>query len=238
MAINKGRHESDFTTVYNQTARDTNLSLQARGLLLYMLSLPGNWKVYRKQLAADNNINEKTVQKYMNELKENGYAEYIQTRKNGRLTGGEYYIYPIPQKHLKATGGATSTTDPKNGPVEKAPGEKHTHIQKKEVKKEILSSVEVEVDELSSHFENYWSESEMPLEDLKMEVKGYVRFCQSRDTIPSVTGLRRRLEKLVTDTVESRATMQIKQARTALKEEVAEELNNKAINQWQKNNRI
>ena len=81
MAIVKGRFDSEFVTVYNATARDTSLSLQARGLLLYLLSLPDDWNVSRKQVAKDNNINEKIFQKCLKELKDKGYLGHINTQE-------------------------------------------------------------------------------------------------------------------------------------------------------------
>ena len=140
MAIVKGSFESSFVTVYNKTARDTRLSLQARGLLLYLLSLPGDWKVSRKQLAKDNDLNEKTLQKYINELKEHGYATYHKSKNNGRFTGGDYCIYPTPQKELQPSKINTSTVDPNFGSPEKPPAENLGLHTKKESYKENNSS--------------------------------------------------------------------------------------------------
>lgn len=152
MAIIKGSFETEFVTVYNKTARDTRLSLQARGLLLYLLSLPGDWKISRKQLAKDNGINDKTIQKQLNELKEHGYAYYQATQEKGRFTGGDYMIFPTPQKQpedfIKKANPKTSqankqrgsTGDPKSGsPVNAATGKQGQHT-KKESYKEISAA--------------------------------------------------------------------------------------------------
>ena len=145
MAIVKGAFDAEFVTVYNKTARDTRLSLQARGLLIYLLSLPGGWRVSRNQLASDNHVNNKTIQKYLNELKEFGYACYRSVKENGRFVGGDYHIFPTPQetierppeKPAQPSKTAASTGDPKSGsPKTWVAGEAGQHI-KKETNKEI-----------------------------------------------------------------------------------------------------
>lgn len=136
VAICKGNYVTEFVTLPNTTARDTRLSLQARGLLLYLISLPGDWKVSRKHLARENGVNEKTIQKYINELKEYGYATYQISKVNGRFTGGDYLIYPIPQKTAEASNTGGSTADPKSGSPVNWAGEKAVDIQKKDLDKE------------------------------------------------------------------------------------------------------
>jgi len=39
------RPDTGFTIMHNETIRDTGLSFKARGLLLYLLSLPDDWTV-------------------------------------------------------------------------------------------------------------------------------------------------------------------------------------------------
>ena len=141
MAIYKGSYQNQYTTLPNTTARDTNLTLQARGLLLYLISLPGEWRVSRKNVGTENGINEKTVQKYLNELKAHGYVEYVLKRKeNSRFSGGDYFVYPEPQTHItnpsEPSDTSGSTADPKSGRTEKTACENRTYIKKKESKKE------------------------------------------------------------------------------------------------------
>ncbi|MDD7805755.1 MAG: hypothetical protein PUP46_09415 [Endozoicomonas sp. (ex Botrylloides leachii)] len=75
MAIVNVSIESGFTQIPNETARDTNLSFQARGLLLYIRSLPHDWKIKPNQIAKENKINRKTLDKYLKELRDAGYIE-------------------------------------------------------------------------------------------------------------------------------------------------------------------
>ena len=139
MPIRKGNYQDKYTTLPNATARDTRLSLMARGLLLYLVSLPGDWKISRKQVAKDNAVNDKTIQKYINELKDNGYIFYVKSREKGTFSGGDYYVYPEPQnEHQKSIDTADTkgfTVDPNFGrPVNAAAG-RVVHIQKKELNK-------------------------------------------------------------------------------------------------------
>jgi hypothetical protein len=48
--IIKLKHESEFTIIGNSALQDSSLSWAERGLLVYMLSLPDDWKVHEREL--------------------------------------------------------------------------------------------------------------------------------------------------------------------------------------------
>ncbi len=94
MAIHKGPVREQFTQIPNATHRDTSISLQARGLLGYLLSLPDDWIVRPKQLAEDNGIARNTAYKIINELKESGYIIQVQDRSvSGKFGSGDYLVF-------------------------------------------------------------------------------------------------------------------------------------------------
>lgn len=63
MAIHKGSVREKFTQIPNTTHQDTSLSLQCRGLLGYLISLPDDWVVRPEQLAKANGIAKNTAYK-------------------------------------------------------------------------------------------------------------------------------------------------------------------------------
>ncbi len=80
----------DFTTVHNGFVRDTNLGINARGLLLTMISLPDNWDFSIRGLAAILPDGKQKVQTALAELEKYGYLIRRQIVENGRFVDMEY----------------------------------------------------------------------------------------------------------------------------------------------------
>ncbi len=94
MAIHKGPVREQFTQIPNNTHQDTSLSLQARGLLGYIISLPDDWVVRPGHLAKENGIGRNTAYKIINELKESGYIIQVQNRsESGKFSTGDYLVF-------------------------------------------------------------------------------------------------------------------------------------------------
>lgn len=71
---------SNYAMVHNTLAQDSALSFNARGLALYLLSLPKNWKIRLENVAQNGGICVNSVKKYLKELKEAGYLEVVQIK--------------------------------------------------------------------------------------------------------------------------------------------------------------
>ena len=94
MAIHKGPVREKFTQIPNTTHQDTSLSLQCRGLLGYLISLPDDWVVRPEQLAKANGIAKNTAYKLIKELKEAGYIFQVQKREeSGKFSTGDYLVF-------------------------------------------------------------------------------------------------------------------------------------------------
>jgi hypothetical protein len=76
----------DGLNPYAQISRamlhDKDLSLKAKGLLSYLLSLPGDWKIYHSQLMHALNCGESCLNSGFEELIEAGYAKRERSRSN------------------------------------------------------------------------------------------------------------------------------------------------------------
>lgn len=115
MAIIKPVYEIPYAQIPNKTLQDMSLSHTARSILVYLLSKPDNWKVTNESLRKQVGIGSKgTFQKYINELKKSGYMEYRVERENGKLKGGDWFVYPEPQKPSEASDSKASTSSLKN----------------------------------------------------------------------------------------------------------------------------
>lgn len=108
-----------------------------------------------------------------------------------------------------------------------------TNIQRLLTETTSVSSEDVDLDlekkQFFAHFCHFWADSGMTPEDLKPEIDSYFKFCGQRNAQPSVSGLRNRLDKLITDRIESLQTRNLKLARGRIKEEQAEALDTRAM---------
>lgn len=84
------RHERDYVQVANTTARDSRLSWEARGLLLYLLSLPANWTVRVAHLKEQGNAGRDAVRRMLRELQSFGYVSGFGQRE--RDAGGTFGV--------------------------------------------------------------------------------------------------------------------------------------------------
>ncbi|WP_424571920.1 helix-turn-helix domain-containing protein [Weissella soli] len=73
-SIKRKRSGDNFTIISNDFLRDENLSLKAKGLLSYIMSLPDDWKIYFEELTEHSTDGEKTIRVAWKELEINGYA--------------------------------------------------------------------------------------------------------------------------------------------------------------------
>lgn len=94
--IHRGKYEQDFTILPNILLQSTHLSLRAKGLLFYFLSLPANFKIRVNKVIELTKESKHVIYSIFEELKEAGHLEKIEMRDKGRITGVYYNIYAIP----------------------------------------------------------------------------------------------------------------------------------------------
>ena len=88
----------DYSIVSNKILRDTNLSMKARFLLVFMLSLAENWEYSVAGLAKAVGCGKDAVTSGIKELEEYGYLERTRSRdEKGRLKEMEYVLYEEPR---------------------------------------------------------------------------------------------------------------------------------------------
>ena len=85
-----------YTVIPNTTLQDKNLSLEARGLLAFLLSKPGNWQIHKTQLQDELRLGRNRLDRIFDELATNGYAERIENREAGRYSSVDWVIHPSP----------------------------------------------------------------------------------------------------------------------------------------------
>ena len=113
-------HKEKYVTVRNRTVRDKRLSFKARGVLIYLLSLPDDATVNREQLAAASPDGVWSIRSALAELSEAGYLEHRQVQDDRGRWSTEVVVREAPRRSLtegrkpavgnRITDGGKSTT--------------------------------------------------------------------------------------------------------------------------------
>lgn len=87
MIIRAPRPQTHFTIIPNAAIRDTRLSWKARGLLIYLLSMPDNWRTNTNQLMGAGTDGRDSIRAGLAELEAAGYlARRRHQRTDGTFT--------------------------------------------------------------------------------------------------------------------------------------------------------
>lgn len=92
----------NFSIVSNDILRDTNLSMKARFMLVYMLSLADTWEYSVAGLAKTIGCGKDAITSGIKELEEHGYLVRERVRDDkGRVQEMAYTIYEVPQNPVE-----------------------------------------------------------------------------------------------------------------------------------------
>lgn len=90
------RHKN-FSTISNIFLRDKNLSLKAKGLMAFMLSLPPDWDYSVRGLVTATGTGRDAILSALKELREHGYLKMAQAKEgNGRFGTVFYTVIEEP----------------------------------------------------------------------------------------------------------------------------------------------
>lgn len=91
------RPDTGFTIMHNETIRDATLSYKARGLLLYLLSLPDDWTVSSEHLARMSERDGRdAVRTGLDELERAGYLKRWRHQDAAGRWVNESVVYDRP----------------------------------------------------------------------------------------------------------------------------------------------
>ena len=94
--IERAEHTDGFTIIQNEALRDERLSIEARGLLAFMLTMTDGWDFSVKGLAAQTNLTERKTMILTKELKEAGYLEQRSVRdERGIILNWEWIVREV-----------------------------------------------------------------------------------------------------------------------------------------------
>lgn len=96
MIVRSKRPDHHFSIVDNATIRDHRLSWRARGLLVYLLSMPDGWTVRSEHLAAQGTEGRDAIRSALRELEANGYLVRRKYQDAGGRWRSDSIIYDRP----------------------------------------------------------------------------------------------------------------------------------------------
>lgn len=96
--VNKNRN---YTTIYNGFLQDKTISLKAKGLLAFILSLPEDWDLSVAGLVMCTLEGKEAVGTAIRELVEKGYINRVRVHVNGKFKGYNYEVFEEPRYFQK-----------------------------------------------------------------------------------------------------------------------------------------
>lgn len=92
------RPETDFTMFHNDVIRNPDLSWEAAGVLLYLLSKPDNWTVSHNHLVNYRDAGHAKIRRILRELEDAGYLVRERVRnEKGVFVAGRSVLYDSPR---------------------------------------------------------------------------------------------------------------------------------------------
>lgn len=85
-----------FTIIRKSISENKSLSWEARGMLLYLLGKPRDWKVRVADLINNGTAKERQVRAILNELRTAGFAFVMRENKGGKIVGWTWFISDEP----------------------------------------------------------------------------------------------------------------------------------------------
>lgn len=108
--IVKGSHQTEYASIPNhiwqrrtwidESGSEHELGFQAKGLLAYLLSLPGDWEIHVAQLKEATGFGRNKVYDLLNELIASGFAERGEQSRNaaGQMSAASITIFAHPKE--------------------------------------------------------------------------------------------------------------------------------------------
>lgn len=138
MPRTRKHHSKNFTTIGNELIQNTGLSWKARGLIIYLLSMPDDWNFNLADLANRAPDGRAALRSGVEELKAQGYIKIAKERsEDGKFDGWTWHVYEEPPKFDFRTSVQPKVENPiSDNPKSEKPKSENRTLQKKQGTKE------------------------------------------------------------------------------------------------------
>ena len=145
------RIDGPYTVIGNAAAQDSQISWKAKGLLIYLLSLPKDWNIRISELAAHATDGYDSTKRAMDELLAAGYIQRGQRirKPDGKL--GDY-VYLVTGVRDEIPNMEKPNVD---FPSQGKPSQENRQLQNKQRTKETKNKINTEY---ITHFESWWND--------------------------------------------------------------------------------
>ena len=167
MGIIRREKSENYSVIYNECFQNPELSARAKGIFAYLMTLPDDWKIYKRELTKHFKEGRDALNKAFEELEGCGYITKKPERgEGGRLGGWDYTVYestdllktrntvnPLDGESATTKYLSSESTNPtKEGAEEKSIAENRESSNQGSIpEKENLSSSEV------ARFNTFWA---------------------------------------------------------------------------------
>ncbi|NSM28286.1 hypothetical protein HRD95_06815, partial [Enterococcus faecalis] len=90
----------NFTQIRNEAVRDKKLSWKARGILVYLASLPPDWKIYKSEVMTHSKDKKDSFNSGWKELIRRGYIRGFNNRNRGKFSGYTWIVTDNPVRGI------------------------------------------------------------------------------------------------------------------------------------------
>jgi len=166
--IIKSRTTENFTHLPNELCQTYELTLSEKGMLVYLLSLPCDWVIYRKNLYDKINGNKNEIDRAFKGLQDKGYVLSVRVHDTatGKFIGWNHVVYneaAIPKSEITDIGNNRTRIKPKSdftevgesAPIQK----KQLNTKETSLTKETIKTKQAEpLVFISSDWQGLWGE--------------------------------------------------------------------------------
>ena len=129
----------NYTPLSNKLLQNNHLSLDTRGLLCYLISLPKDWVVYKENIQIQLGFGRKRMDRIWSEAKSGGYLKSEKFREKNGTWNYIYTISDVPLSTVPLTTVGSSTVG--KGDTIISNHIQSNHIQSKELNKKVYSVI-------------------------------------------------------------------------------------------------
>ena len=150
------RIDGPYTVIGNAAAQDAELSWKAKGLLIYLLSLPKNWNIRISELANHATDGYDSTKRAMDELLKSGYIKRgPRVRKPDGKLGDYVYLLSGVRDEMPNLEKPNVDFPSQGKPSQGKPSQENRQLQNKELTKETNNKRNTEY---ITHFEGWWDD--------------------------------------------------------------------------------
>ena len=188
--IIKSKSVDRFTSIDNEIIRNFGLSLEERGLLIFLLSLRHDWVIYKTTLHERVGCSKGTLDRVFKGLQEKGYIISVKViNDSGHFSGWNHVVYDIPTSTNTDVGESApiSNTNTSKLYIKNTKFIRPTASEVNEYAKEI-GFISLDGSYFLDHYEsNGWLVGKNPMKDWKAAIRNWKRNSSKFNTEVSQT---------------------------------------------------